>query len=146
MCYTFVIYVNSLLSRRWRRRPWQPTLVLLPGKMPWTEEPGRQQSMGSHRVRHDWSNLAAAAARRWKVTSHSIGWATHSDFLPKSTAWKAGRGAVRRDRTPPHLGELFQLAPFPVTCLRHGVFVWALPHFLVLQNSPGSPVYFLPQS
>ena len=28
----------------------------------WTEKPGRLQSMGSHRVRHDWSNLAAAAA------------------------------------------------------------------------------------
>ena len=30
-------------------------------KIPWTEEPGRLQSMGSHRVRHDWSDLAAAA-------------------------------------------------------------------------------------
>ena len=25
---------------------------------PWTEEPGRLQSIGLHRVRHDWSNLA----------------------------------------------------------------------------------------
>ena len=111
MCYTFVTYVNTLLSRRWWRRQWQPTLVLLPGKIPWTEEPGRQQSMGSHRVRHNWSSLAAAA-RMCNVTSHSINWATHSDFLPKSTVWKAGRGVVRRDRTLPHLGELFQLAPF----------------------------------
>ena len=31
-------------------------------KMPWTEEPGRLQSMGSHRVGHDWSDLAATAA------------------------------------------------------------------------------------
>ena len=29
---------------------------------PWTEEPCRLQSMGSHRVGHDWSDLAAAAA------------------------------------------------------------------------------------
>ena len=28
-------------------------------KIPWTEEPGRLQSMGSLRVRHDWSDLAA---------------------------------------------------------------------------------------
>ena len=28
-----------------------------------TEEPGGLQSMGSHRVRHDWSDLAAVAAR-----------------------------------------------------------------------------------
>ena len=29
-------------------------------RIPGTEEPGRVPSMGSHRVRHDWSNLAAA--------------------------------------------------------------------------------------
>ena len=27
-------------------------------RIPWTEEPGRLQSMGSQRVGHDWSNLA----------------------------------------------------------------------------------------
>ena len=27
----------------------------LPGVIPWTEEPGRLQSMGSQRVRHDWA-------------------------------------------------------------------------------------------
>ena len=32
------------------------------GKSKQTEEPGRRLSMGSHRVGHDWSNLAAAAA------------------------------------------------------------------------------------
>ena len=30
-------------------------------RIPWTEKPGRLQSMGSHRVRHDWSDLAAAS-------------------------------------------------------------------------------------
>ena len=35
------------------RRQWQPTPVLLPGKIPWTEEPGRLQSMGSLRVGDD---------------------------------------------------------------------------------------------
>ena len=30
-------------------------------KVPWMEEPGGLQSMGSRRVRHDWSDLAAAA-------------------------------------------------------------------------------------
>ena len=29
-------------------------------KIPWTEEPGRLQYMGSRRVGHDWSDLAAA--------------------------------------------------------------------------------------
>ena len=30
-------------------------------KIPWMEEPGRLQSLGSHRVGHDWSDLAVAA-------------------------------------------------------------------------------------
>ena len=32
------------------RRAWQPTPVFLPGESPWTEEPGRLQSMALQRV------------------------------------------------------------------------------------------------
>jgi len=35
---------------------------VLAWRIPGTEEPSRLLSMGSHRVRHDWSDLAAAAA------------------------------------------------------------------------------------
>ena len=35
---------------------------ILTWRIPWTEEPGGLQSIGLHRVRHDWSDLAAAAA------------------------------------------------------------------------------------
>ena len=35
---------------------------VLAWRIPGTEKPGRRLSMGSHRVGHDWSNLAAAAA------------------------------------------------------------------------------------
>ena len=49
------------IKKRWQeyslhregRRQWQPTLVLLPGKIPWMEELGRLQSTGSQRVGHD---------------------------------------------------------------------------------------------
>ena len=41
-------------------------------RIPWTEKPGRLQSMGSHRVGHDWSDLAAES-------SHSISFQA-SDF------------------------------------------------------------------
>ena len=41
----------------WRRTQ-QPTPVFLPGDSPWTEESGGLQSMGSHRVRYNWSDLA----------------------------------------------------------------------------------------
>ena len=34
---------------------------ILAWRILWTEEPGELQSMGTHRVGHDWSDLAAAA-------------------------------------------------------------------------------------
>ena len=37
-----------------------PHSSTLAWKIPWMEEPGGLQSMGSHRVGHDWSDLAAA--------------------------------------------------------------------------------------
>ena len=40
---------------------------VLAWRIPWTEKPGRLQSMGSHRVRHDWSNLAAAYIKRQPI-------------------------------------------------------------------------------
>ena len=51
----------SLFTFMHWRRQWQPTPVFLPG-----ESQGRRSlvgcRLGSHRVRHDWSDLAAAAA------------------------------------------------------------------------------------
>ena len=44
------------------RRKWQPTPVFLPilaWKIPWTEEPGRLQFMGSQRTGHDWAHMRA---------------------------------------------------------------------------------------
>ena len=38
-----------------------PHSSTLAWKVPWTEEPGGLPSVGSHRVGHDWSDLAAAA-------------------------------------------------------------------------------------
>ena len=40
------------------RRAWQPTSVFLPGRIPWTEEPGGLQSIGVKRAGRDWSDLA----------------------------------------------------------------------------------------
>ena len=40
---------------------------VLAWRTPGTEEPGGLPSMGSHRVGHDWSDLAAAAAHTSKV-------------------------------------------------------------------------------
>ena len=40
----------------WRRER-QPTPVLLPGEIPWTEGAGGLQSMGSWRAVHDWAHI-----------------------------------------------------------------------------------------
>ena len=44
-----------------------PHSSTLAWKIPWMEEPGWLASMGSHRVGHDWSDLAAAAAKLWNI-------------------------------------------------------------------------------
>ena len=41
---------------------------ILAWRIPATEEPGGLLSMGLHRVRHDWSDLAAAAATYMYIT------------------------------------------------------------------------------
>ena len=53
---------------KWRRRQWQPTPVFFSGESQ-GREPGGLPSMRSHRVWHEWSDLAAAAAG---ALSHQI--------------------------------------------------------------------------
>ena len=43
---------------------------VLAWRIPGTEEPSGLPSMGSHRVEHDWSDLAAAAAGEITFTGH----------------------------------------------------------------------------
>ena len=69
-------YLVSPLSlftfMHWRRK-WQPTPVFLPGESR-DGEPGGLPSMGLHRVGHDWSDLAAAAAlvHLYTISHYSI--------------------------------------------------------------------------
>ena len=46
--------------------------ITLAWKIPCTEEPGGLQFMASHRVGHDWSNLAAAAVAAEQPSEVSI--------------------------------------------------------------------------
>ena len=56
------IQMISVLLHLCSEKAMAPHSSTLAWKIPWTEEPGRLPSMGSHRVRHDWSDLAATAA------------------------------------------------------------------------------------
>ena len=50
------------------RRAWQYTSIFLPAESPWTEEPDGPQSIGSHRLGHDWSNLAQTHVMNLEVS------------------------------------------------------------------------------
>ena len=53
---------------------------ILAWRTPRTEEPGELPSTGSHRVEHDWSDLAAAAA-----AVHIHIWFSFPSYEPKKT-------------------------------------------------------------
>ena len=64
----FLYYFPSKVPQ-WRRK-WHPTPVFLPRES-WTEEPGGLPSRGSHRVGHNWSNLACMPALERETARHS---------------------------------------------------------------------------
>ena len=79
-------------------------------KIPWTEEPGGLPSMGSHRVGHSWSDLAAAAAA-WLDSHHceqplseawGIAWRNANTLLFHQTfsLLGLGRGVLPQKRLP----------------------------------------------
>ena len=64
-------------SKAFAEKAMAPHFGTLAWKTLWTEEPGGLPSMGSHRVGHDWSNLAAAeaaAAKAFDCVDHHKLW------------------------------------------------------------------------
>ena len=62
---------------------WAPHSSTLAWKIPWMEEPGRLQSMGSQRVRHDWATelnwseltthfMLAGTCTKWPLSSNQF--------------------------------------------------------------------------
>ena len=80
---TYINYIYIYLSEK----AMVPHSSTLAWKIPWTEEPGRLQSMGSLRVRHDWAtslSLFTFMHRRRK-------WQPTPVFLPRESQ---GRGSL----------------------------------------------------
>ena len=84
---------NTWVGKIWRRK-WEPIAVFLPGKIPWMEEPGWLQSMGSQRIRQDWVTslwfslslsvvLFAVIFSFWRLSFHLA-----YSFLPCAKAFK----------------------------------------------------------
>ena len=98
---------------------------ILAWRIPGTEEPGGLLSMGSHRVGHDWSDLAAAAAMSWLFLSggHSIG-ASASVLPMNSQGWFLLRltGLISLQETSKGLSRVFSS-----TTVRKHQFLGAQP-------------------
>ena len=83
-------------------KQWHPTPVLLPGKIPWTDEPGGLQSMGSWRVGHDWATSLSLftlmhCRRKWQPTPVFLPW--------ESQGWGSLMGCCLWGRTESDMTE-----------------------------------------
>ena len=81
-CSIHIANGNSLTSPT--EKAMAPHSSTLAWKIPWTEEPGRLQSMGSRRVRHDWAtSLSLFTFMHWRRK-----WQPILVFLPgESQGW-----------------------------------------------------------
>ena len=109
-----------------RRRQWHPTLAW---KIPWAEEPGRLQSMGSQRVGHDWATWLSFFTfmhwrRKWQPLQCSC-----MENLRDGGAWWAAIYGVAQSRT--RLKWLSSSMPSPV------LYAWG-----ILLNHSGVLVFF----
>ena len=61
---------------------------ILAWRIPWTEEPGRLQSMGSQRVRHDWTTNILSSQNFSSLNMHAFlipSWLWISIFSPRKS-------------------------------------------------------------
>ena len=81
--HTHPVYMHNNTGILWSvmqitEKATAPHSSALPWKLPWTEEPGRLQSMGSQRVRHDWAiSLSLFTLMHWRRK-----WQPTPVFLP----------------------------------------------------------------
>ena len=89
--FTFSFHFHAL------EKEMAPHSSVLAWRIPGMGEPGGLPSMGSHRVGHDWSNLAAAAAKSLQVVTAAIKlkdacsleeklWETYTTYLKAETS------------------------------------------------------------
>ena len=79
--FTFTFYFHAL------EKEIATHSSVLAWRIPGTGEPGRLPFMGSHRVRHDWNNLVAAAAA---ATHKNLEYAKSDKYCGKANIFKNG--------------------------------------------------------
>ena len=102
-------------SKRYGFHPWVGKILwkeemathssILAWKIPWTEEPGRLQSIGSQRVRHSWvteHTQTQTWVRRWFLLGHGstgVNTSRKRKLETKGWAWELALGlSVGRER------------------------------------------------
>ena len=118
-------------------------------RIPGMEEPGGLPSMGSHRVRHDWSNLAVAVALDFSILSLPLNyillWLYLVSFpgpasvfwLPRFVIWQSVRCRAVRGRGwgvflfffPSTLGYFVQPRPNVASAIMTSASVWPVQDF-----------------
>ena len=88
--FQYLIWVEYLSFCNWMislEKAMAPHSSTLAWKIPWAEEPGRPQSIGSRRVRHDWApSLSLFTFKHWRRK-----WQPTPVFLPEESQ---GRGSL----------------------------------------------------
>ena len=94
----------------WLEKAMTPHSSTLAWRIPWTEEPGGLQSMGSHRVGHNWSDLAAwLLFRRPNFKYSYFRMAVSKNLSYRSShagqIWQPGTGCTHSQGAPCSYGE-----------------------------------------
>ena len=110
-----------------------PHSSTLPGKIPWMEEPGRLQSMGSLRVGHDWAtSLSLFTFMHWRRK-----WQPTPVFLPgESQGWGSLVAAVSgvaqsRTRLKWLSSSYYHLVLFPLSLRRAGILSTSVDRYVM---------------
>ena len=93
----FLYKFNNFPKLSYRRRKWQPTPVFLPGESQ-GRKPGGLLSMGSHRVGHNWSDLAAVAAASYPIIEVNVSPLQYScleNRMDRRAWWATVHGVAR---------------------------------------------------
>ena len=101
---------------------------ILAWRIPGTEEPGGLPSMGSHRVGHDWSDLAAAAASILALVGCSPYCHKESDMTEWPTLSQGSGWGCRAGESIHLVKDMRMLLPFTghkqSHCVYAQAFVW----------------------
>ena len=128
---------------------------ILAWRIPWTKEPGGPQSMGLHRVRHNWSNLACCScisSLNWILLALLCGRIGYSHLTFREVKWRTSNPScltelLEQMKNYSALQSIFYIAVMTVFFKSWNLTTWLLclnlfnDFPLLLKQSPKSLPY-----